>query len=121
MGTCGCQPDRHVLRGADMSDQKRCMVLLKFEGKEGPIYFVMDHKRHYEKDRDDDAQEVVKYFFEEHSCPTNWIHECVAVIEDGDADPHGFLQFVRSVDVPDDLNIHHDPWFELFPEIGEEK
>ena len=31
-------------------------------------------------------------FYEEHSCPTNWLDNCAAVIENGDDDPHGFLR-----------------------------
>lgn len=55
--------------------------------------------------------------FEEHSCPTNWLRDCVAVIESKDTDPHGFLTFVRAVEVSGDFNADDDDqWAILFPE-----
>jgi hypothetical protein len=97
----------------------RSMALLKFEGKDGPTYFVMDHDRYRDGtgEGDDENQAHQSYFFEEHSCPTNWLRECVAVIQNGDCDPHGFLDFVRAVDVPHDFDDDDDEnWFKLFPE-----
>lgn len=97
----------------------RSMALLKFDGKGGPVFFVMDHDRYRsgKTQSDEENQESQKYFFEEHSCPTNWLRECVAVIEDGDCDPHGFLEFVRCVDVPNDFDTDDDDnWPILFPE-----
>lgn len=97
----------------------RSMALLKFEGKDGPVFFVMDHNRYRESEdqTEEQNQSSQRFFFEEHSCPTNWLRECVAVIEDGDADPHGFLDFVRAVDVPLDFDADDDDqWAMLFPE-----
>jgi hypothetical protein len=95
---------------------RRCMALLKFERKDGPTFFVMDHKRylHRDDDTDEKIQDGLRFFFEEHSCPTNWLSECAAVIQDGDCDPHGFLEFVRAVDVPRDFDDQQ--WPILFPE-----
>lgn len=99
----------------------RSMALLKFDGKDGPVFFVMDHNRYWPSDEegtDEQNQGHQRYFFEEHSCPTNWLRECVAVIENGDCDPHGFLQFVRAVDVPDDFDEDAGAnWQTLFPEV----
>lgn len=97
----------------------RAMALLKFDGKNGPVFFVMDHGHYHsgEPETDEEFQGHTRYFFEEHSCPTNWLHECVAVIQDGDTDPHGFLDFVRTVDVPQDFDADNDDqWAILFPE-----
>jgi hypothetical protein len=97
----------------------RAMSLLKFDGKEGAVFFVMDHNHYHsgEPETDDEFQSHTRFFFEEHSCPTNWLDECVAVIADGDSDPHGFLSFVRAVDVPQDFNEDDDnQWPILFPE-----
>lgn len=97
----------------------RSMALLKLDGKEGPVFFVMDHDRYNPTgiETDQENQEHQKFFFESHSCPTNWLRECVAVIDQGDADPHGFLEFVRAVDVPTDFDSDDDDnWHKLFPE-----
>ena len=98
----------------------RSLALLKFDGKDGPVYFVMDHDRYHPPggpESDEANQESQRYYFEEHSCPTNWLKECVAVIKDGDCDPHGFLEFVRAVDVPSSFEA--EDWAQLpilFPE-----
>lgn len=96
------------------------VALLKFDGKDGSVFFVMKHDRYRSNgsvETDADNQEHQRYFFEEHSCPTNWLRECIAVIEAGDTDPHGFLDFVRAVDVPNDFDEDDDSqWAILFPE-----
>jgi hypothetical protein len=98
----------------------RAMALLRFDGKDGPVFFVMDHDRYSEKGAwapDDEFQSSQRYFFEEHSCPTNWLRDCVMVIEGGDCDPHGFLSFVRAVDVPNDFDTDDNAAVAaLFPE-----
>ena len=111
--------DVEVTRTGARGIISRSLALLKFDGKNGPVFFVMDHDRYREDttEGDEQNQESQRYFFEEHSCPTNWLHECVAVIEDGDTDPHGFLDFVHAVDVPQDFDINDDEqWSALFPE-----
>lgn len=108
-------------------DFTRSMALLKLEGKDGPVYFVMEHPRYHAPGIEPDPaaanQEHQRYFFEEHSCPTNWLRECVAVIKGGNDDPHGFLEFVRAVDVPENFDVNGtdrtdggNHWNILFPE-----
>lgn len=97
----------------------RSMALLKLDGKGGPVFFVMDHARYHasETESDEENQKHQRYYFEEHSCPTNWLRKCVAVIQNGDWDPHGFLDFVRAADVPRDFDTDDDSqWENLFPE-----
>lgn len=119
-GTIIAPGDVSLVRDESARDSfSRSIALLKFDGKEGPVYFVMDHNRYHngEVESDEENQSHQRYFFEEHSCPTNWLRECVAVIEDGDCDPHGFLDFVRAVDVPEDFDEDDDgQWPILFPE-----
>jgi hypothetical protein len=106
----------------DRRGWSRSMALLKLDGRDGPVFFVMDHDRYWngEREGDEENQQHQRYFFEEHSCPTNWLNECVAVIKKGDCDPHGFLDFVRAVDVPADFDANDDgSWFALFPEAFE--
>lgn len=99
----------------------RSMALLKLEGKKDTVFFIMDHNRYHSGDpsdeTDDANQHNQRYFFEEGSCPTNWIDQCAAVIVSGDCDPHGFLEFVRATDVPQDFDTDDDSnWPALFPE-----
>lgn len=93
-----------------MSANEKLLCLLKFNGKDGPTYFVMkDEMDLRETDTDERIAELRKFFYEEHSCPTNWLSRCIMVAQDGDTDPHGFLEFVRFVRVPDDVQTNEDP------------
>jgi hypothetical protein len=84
--------------------------LLVVPPSDKPIYLVVKTKRY----SDDDG---LAYFYNEHTCPTNWIGDVEAIIFEGDSDPHGVAQFVRRVDLPssvddvDDLDLPS-----LFPE-----
>lgn len=65
------------------------------------------------------------YFYDEHSCPTNWLRNVDRVIIESDDDPHGLIQFVRSVDVADvkhlvrsqDMDGEDVNPFKAFPEL----
>lgn len=98
--------------------RQRAMNLLKFEGVDGPVFFVMDGGTYTEDPNatDRDEQDSQRFFYEEHSCPTNWLRTCVAVIEDGDTDPHGFLSFVRAVEVDNGFDEDKADWEAMFPE-----
>lgn len=127
---CGASFSGSVLSPGDVSLRKvesdlalaRSMILLKLDAKDGTVFFVIDRDRLF--DVPDDSYEIIqssqRYFFEEHSCPTNWLRDCAAVIYNGDPDPHGFLKFVRSVDVPRDFDDDYGgQWPLLFPEAFE--
>ena len=94
------------------------LTVLRFDGKDCPTFFVMkaDRYRDDPAQTNDEYQKSQQYFFESHSCPTNWLRNCIAVIKDGDTDPHGFLSFVRAIDI--DLGFDEDAaeWSVLFPE-----
>lgn len=63
------------------------------------------------------------YFYDEHTCPTNWTNEIVAVIENGDPDPHGFATFVAARPEPAAFEENDYAYMAVFPEItkSEEK
>lgn len=63
-----------------------------------PVYFVVEGMRFTGGRRTvDDEAESKRFFYESHSCPTNWLRPEM-LYHDGDADPHGLIEFVRSVD-----------------------
>lgn len=100
------------------------LVLLKIEPDALPVYFVVRHRRfpeHGVKGSEEQADHD-EYFFNEHTCPTNWTDDIVAVISEGDEDPHGFARFVRSIKPPDDMDWngdgHDGTWVDLFPETA---
>ncbi len=95
---------------------EKIFSLLKLEGKNGPVFFVIEDD--YGEHEEGTLQGDKAYQYEEHSCPTNWLRDCVAVIEDGDEDPHGFLQHVRSVQVAATCEPSAEGgWAALFPEV----
>ena len=102
--------------GMPKLEGEKILSLLKLEVKKGPVFFVIEDE--YGEHEDGPLQGDKAYQYEEHSCPTNWLRHCVAVIEDGDEDPHGFLEHVRSVRVPDTCDPScEDGWISLFPEV----
>lgn len=68
-------------------------------------------------------QHAKQFYYEEHSCPTNWLEPEVMAIG-GDLDPHGAIQYVRHIDdaslPPDEMpgcgrQLHE--WLPVFPEL----
>ncbi len=97
------------------------LILLKVEPDTHPLYFVVHARRFPHHSKDDGEQEHRDaYFYNEHTCPTNWTDDILAVISDGDPDPHGFATFVRRLPAPNDMdeNGYNNAasWLELFPE-----
>jgi hypothetical protein len=90
-------------------------VLLKVDPESHPLHLVIRARRWPGSDPNNGHDE---YFYNEHTCPTNWTDDIVAVISRGDPDPHGFAKFVRRVTPTDDEDEDNDPWFFLFPETA---
>lgn len=49
---------------------------------------------HSENDSPEDFFDHQKYFYEEHTCPTNWVSEIEEIVFEGDHDPHGLFELV---------------------------
>lgn len=83
-----------------------------------PIYLVVEAF--------DGDPEVTSYYYEEGTCPVNVLNgRFEKVIVDGDTDPHGLFEYVRTIDTPAFLGRTHDPdkeWKTIIPEAfdGEE-
>ncbi len=75
------------------SKQEQRLVLLKLRG--GNIYLVVEHTVY-------DApatQEQLEYYFDQHTCPTNYFRDTVAILIPPDEnDPHGLFEYV--IDAP---------------------
>lgn len=124
---CGGEYDGNVDEDNNVTTSKRenkkiiTLNLLKIEGKEKNILFIVEGMR-FLKDDPDDIQSNTQYFYNEHTCPTNYIGGDVLAIIDGiDTDPHGFAEFIRCVDAPTDFDKDNADWFDLFPEIDIDK
>jgi ribosomal protein S27AE len=83
--------------------RERCVTtydVLVLPPQEQPVYFVVKGMRFDRldcKETPEEAREHAEFYYEEHSCPTNWLRPEMVYI-DGDADPHGLIKFVRRVD-----------------------
>ena len=97
--------------------------LLKRDG-EVPVYFLVEGFSF--KDDIHEINDSSSYFYEEHSCPINWLRDVFMVIEGSDTDPHGFLEHVRTITmeeydklVPDERNLQNniEEVSKAFPEI----
>lgn len=97
----------------------RTFDLLVLESQTKPVYFVMAGKNYHLGQSDKDADEYKRYYYEEHSCPTNWIGDASMIAIDGNTDPHGILSFVRSVPVAMnfDPNEEDELIMAAFPEV----
>lgn len=121
--TCG-GASRGVVGGAveRVEDQRKVstLALLRLDTATGPFWFIVEgmrftHSRPLVSEQEDD-----RFFYEEHSCPTNWLKPLM-VAHRGDTDPHGVIQFVRAVDkpasLPNDSNDEDLMLEQLFPEV----
>ena len=90
---------------------KPTLVLLKRNG----IYLVVNGHGDAEHDM---------YFYNEHTCPTNYMGDVEAVIYEKDADPHGVFEWVATIDKPEDFEEGLPREFNelcvLFPELMED-
>ncbi len=100
--------------------RRKTYDLLVIPPRAEPVYLVVngtlfDCKIGEEKDEDGK-----QFYYDEHTCPTNWVDRIEAFCHDGDVDPHGVAQFVRSVPVPEyegDCNDDNQKFKTLFPEL----
>lgn len=106
----------------DRPPKTRLLTLMKFPGKKGDVFFVLNHFDYGHGDPNDELQSHNQYFFEEHSCPTNWLRDTAVVVQNGDQDPHGFLEHVRTVRVEKYFDENDYELVEkTFPEVKYDK
>lgn len=74
----------------------RTIDLLVLPPQEKPIYFVVQGMRFSDDTRP--VYDAKGFYYEEHSCPTNWLQPEL-MVQDGDPDPHGVLQYITTRDV----------------------
>lgn len=74
--------------------------VLVLNPQEKPVYFVVEGMRFEGEGHDDSDNEHKRFFYEEHSCPTNWLKPTMLYF-DGDDDPHGLIKFLATRDDSD--------------------
>jgi hypothetical protein len=98
------------------------LVLLEYPPSDKPLRFLIAGSRSVDKDDVGKKAEhgASAFFYEQHSCPTNWIGNAEVIAYDGNPDPHGFLRYVREIDrpdLPDECMEEDRAYFALFPEL----
>lgn len=95
------------------------LVLLKVEPDSHPLYFVVKTRRYPRDGTDAEAREHDDYYYGEHTCPTNWTDDIVAVVSGEDEDPHGFATFVKRIPAPEgmDADAELPDWVATYMEL----
>lgn len=65
--------------------------LLVLPPQKEPVYLILKTKN-YNPGHPDFRER--HYWYEEHTCPTNWTRDIESIISEGDSDPHGLFQFL---------------------------
>lgn len=77
--------------------ERKLKTLVTLES-EGPVRLLVEGMEFTNADgsRDLDSEHHSSYFYDEHTCPTNFMGNVVRIIDpiDGDTDPHGIFAFV---------------------------
>jgi hypothetical protein len=76
-------------------------VVLKLSPQNSDVFVVVPNRQYIRTKIELEKPEFIdsdasKFYFEEHSCPTNWLNVC-AIMVNGDQDPHGLFQFVKEI------------------------
>ncbi|MRT30868.1 hypothetical protein [Herbaspirillum sp. CAH-3] len=100
----------------ELLDERKVQTLdlLVLQPQAKPVYFVLRGMR-FEGPKFDGYPDNKEFFYEEHSCPTNWLRNIQTLIHDDDDDPHGLIEFVRSIESTPEL-LERDDMREAFPE-----
>jgi hypothetical protein len=99
--------------------------LLKSTNGGEPIYFVIEDTW-YRQNKTESLGEAIShkhYYYDEHTCPTNWIRGIEVIMFKQDQDPHGVFEFVDFVTKEDLVKrIHeHEDSFELLENLNNDR
>lgn len=72
-----------------------------------PVHFLVEGMDFVDAKGNRRTAEEKRFFYEEHSCPTNYVR-CEVIAVDGDRDPHGLFKYVGTSDLPKDYDADED-------------
>lgn len=108
-------PDVTILEN---TSKQRTLVLLRLDRGDGsPLWFITEGMVFDGKPINPERD---RYYYEEHSCPTNYVH-CCTIVDGEDADPHGVFKYVATVPRPsdfDDVDRDYEELRKLFPQLA---
>lgn len=93
---------------SDKPKSEEVYDLLVLSPQDKPVYLIVSTEDYGRKERDQ------SFYYNEHTCPTNWIKDVVGIVIGNDPDPHGLFEFVgrtyhheaKAVDIHRDKNYH---------------
>ena len=73
-------------------------TILELPPQTESVFFTVRSMRFNEPVLTEKATEAHRFFFEEHTCPTNWMDRVEEIRIGQDRDPYGLFRYVRSYD-----------------------
>jgi ribosomal protein L37AE/L43A len=99
----------------------KCWDLLVLPPQKHAVYFIVDAKDYGRGGKGKSVPfEGKEYYYNEHTCPTNWIGQVERIISEHDEDPHGLFEYVESMDKDESIGDEELNWQEIFPQCFEE-
>jgi hypothetical protein len=81
----------------ELTVRRETPVTVTLRSQTDPPITLKLHTWKYAHSQNDSPEEYAaqsKYFYNEHTCPTNWTREIQQIIFEGNRDPHGVFEFV---------------------------
>lgn len=115
-------PAKEMMKRVDSSHPshdkfRRTYVLLSIETTDGKIYFIINGIT--SADSHEELQEDGIYFYEESTCPTNFIN-IPMICANGDTDPHGLFGFEEAIWQVGDFDNNHEYFLKVFPQLSQD-
>lgn len=82
-------------------EQRETPVTVTLRSRTVPPITLKLHTWKYGHSQEDSAEEYAehqRYFYNEHTCPTNFMRNVEKIVFEGDEDPHGVFEFVSVED-----------------------
>lgn len=86
--------------------------IVRLDPQDEPIYFIVEAFSPTDP-------ETTAYWYDEGTCPTNWLKTVDTIIINGDSDPHGLFAFVRTtmpLTFPRAAHYPDQEWPKIVPE-----
>ncbi len=98
---CGVKFHLHILSETEVAtfldDSERKEKTLVTLRSETPVTLVVEGMRFVRDGQPENGTEHDRYFYDEHTCPTNYLPRTLKVVDEtGSDDPHGIFRYVKT-------------------------
>lgn len=95
---------------------ENCSVLIELPPQKHSVFFALRTRCHMDP-KTPGVYPDSTYYYNEHTCPVNWLGEVNQVYINAEEDPHGMFRYVRTAPPVTKTDVREKGWFETFPEI----